>query len=156
MSAGNLYRYFDNKQDIAIACCAQIINERMQELRDITQDPHLSAAERIRAYASTTLSYAQSGINDLNQNNELAKFMTTDCPDLIHKKFAMQIGVLGAILLHGNNTGEFNIPNVHEAAKVIHAAFLILEVSDFILLFSEQAWEARIITLTDCLLNDLS
>ena len=156
MSAGNLYRYFKNKRDIALACCVQLINERTQEIRNIIQDPQLTCSDRLRIYALSILSHSKTMAADPAYNNELAELMTTGCPDLIHNKFAQQLSIIGTILSQGNHNGEFQIDNVHDKAKTIHTALLVLEVPGFIPLFSEKAWEARILSLIDSLLTDLS
>ena len=156
MSAGNLYRYFENKQDIARTCCTQLINEWMQEIRDLTQNPELTATDRLRTYAFAILSHSQSIVADPTGNNELVALMTTDCPELIHKKFTLQLNILGAILLHGKHTSEFNITSVHKTAKAIHTALLVLDLPDCVSLFSDSDWKIRITALLDCLLNDLT
>lgn len=156
MSAGNLYRYFASKQEIAIACSRQLLNEWMAELRDITQDPQLTAADRLRTYALSILSHSQAIASDPTRNNELVELMTTGCPDLICNKFTQQLNILGTILMQGNHNGEFSITNVYDKAKTVHTALLILDAPGFITLFSEKAWRERVIALVDLLINELS
>ena len=50
MSAANLYRYFENKQDIAAACAKRYLLDRIAFLREIVQRPGLAATERLEAF----------------------------------------------------------------------------------------------------------
>ena len=144
MSTGNLYRYFPNKQAIALACCLQILDEDIEQLRTVLEDPQLTAAARLKTYAHFLLTHSQSVAADSSRDNELIKFMTTSSSEVINHKFDQQLRILIDILEHGQISGDLAIDDVEKTAVAIHTAMLILDVPDLIQLFSQTEWEGRI------------
>ena len=48
MSAANLYRYFEDKQDIAAACAGRCMGGRAELLREVVKRPGLAAGRAAR------------------------------------------------------------------------------------------------------------
>ena len=57
MSAANLYRYFEDKQDIAATCAQRCTSQRLELLREVIRKPGLSASERLESFVLTMLRY---------------------------------------------------------------------------------------------------
>lgn len=86
MSAANLYRYFQNKNEIGCACAQRCMSERIDILRKVVRKPGLSASERLRAYVLANLrhSYEKAGVDQ--KINELVQKILADRKDMVFKK----------------------------------------------------------------------
>lgn len=55
MSAANIYRYFESKQDLGAVCCGRWNEERLDLLRRAVRGPHRSAAQRLADFVAANL-----------------------------------------------------------------------------------------------------
>ena len=155
MSAANLYRYFKNKQEIAAACCERYTNERIDLLRAVIRQSNLSAEKRLRFYIKTSLNHCFELFSEENRIGELIAHITSEEPDLIHKKIELQKSLLLEILAFGNQSGEFDIDDMISTTEGLYASMLVFEVPMFITLFSYDSFEQQANALADLLLKGL-
>jgi AcrR family transcriptional regulator len=57
MSAGNLYRYFDNKKEIAAGCAQRCMQQKLELVREILRYPKLSPDKKLPRFALDILEY---------------------------------------------------------------------------------------------------
>lgn len=155
MSAANLYRYFENKHDIAAACASRCMAERTVQLREAVRQPGLSAAERLLAFVTGTLQYTREQTQDSPRINELVATIASQRQDLVHEKIRAQTALLAEILAYGNETGEFDIDDVIRAARAVYASLTLFEVPLFISLYRPDEFRDIASDVTGLLLRGL-
>ena len=138
MSAANLYRYFENKQDIAGACAQRCMGERLQALRSAVRTPSKSAAERLRLLVSTMLDHTHERASDDKKINELVEIVARERRDIIDAKVQSECALIAEILSYGNERGEFDIEDVIATSRAVHCALTLFDVPLFMPLFSRE------------------
>jgi AcrR family transcriptional regulator len=148
MSAGNLYRFFQNKQDIAAACAQRCLATMVDELQPIVDDDSLTAAERLENYALGMLHYTHDQCENSSRINELVDMVANERPDLVHKN-NQDLGLQVITLLEsGHQSGEFEIEDPAVAADAILTALVKFRVPIFMGLYPLEQFEymARVTT----------
>ena len=143
MSAANLYRYFQNKQDIAAACASNCMCQRVDLLRQAVRKPGLSAVEQLENYVMTTLEDCYEAFSTDTKINEIVAFITNERPDLVHKKSDAQRQLIAEILAYGNETGEFAIQDIPATANAVHSSLVVFDVPLFMTLYSLEEFREK-------------
>lgn len=123
MSAGNLYRYFKNKLDIAEAIMRMAMDDAIEDLRGVLKRPGLSARERLRAYILEEMQYTYG---QMERYPTLVEQVTQELgarkPILANEYLSASRALLTEILAAGNASGEFQVEDVVEVAEMIQSA----------------------------------
>ena len=114
MSAANLYRYFDNKQDIAAECAGQCMGDLNALLENVVSLPNLDATQRLHLYVQTAMRYHFEMMHEAPRLNELVENITTNHTQLIHQRNQKMEKQIASILQQGVNAGEFEVENIEE------------------------------------------
>jgi len=122
MSAGNLYRYYENKKEIAAGCAGRCMQESEALWRGILKQPGLSPAERLEAMILAKLRYIHQQFSERPPLFELVLVVTADHQSLVSRHMETLQSLLAEILAEGNRTGGFDVPDILATAKVILAA----------------------------------
>ena len=155
MSAANLYRYFQNKQDIAAACASNCMCQRVDVLREAVRKPGLGAAEQLENYVMTMLEDCYETFSTDTKINEIVAFITSERPDLVHKKSDAQRQLIADILRYGNESGEFAIEDIEGTANAVHASLVVFDVPIFMSLFSLDEFREKARKVISLLLQGL-
>ena len=124
MSAANLYRYFEDKQDIAAACAKRCMGERMELLRGVIRQPGQSASERLENFVLTMLRYTHELAHNQKKINELVEMVASERPQTVHEKNRAEQALIAEILAQGNTSSEFDVQDVIGTAWTVHATLL--------------------------------
>jgi AcrR family transcriptional regulator len=143
MSAANLYRYFDHKQDIAAECCNRCMSQRLDTLRAIVRNARLGAAEKLEGYALAMVEHTHEMASPDSRVGELIETITRERPAMVHDKIRTHTGLLAEVLGCGNESGEFDVPDVIGTAKDLYSALVVFDVPLFVGLFARREFEAR-------------
>lgn len=122
MSAGNLYRYFPGKLEIAEQLAQQSFDFMIERLREVVRAPGLSASERLKKFLFTELQVTYKQLHNDAKTFEIAQIIKRERPQLANQNMARARALLTEILAAGNATGEFNISDVVSAAEMIENA----------------------------------
>lgn len=122
MSAGNLYRYYENKKEIAAGCAGRCMQESEQLWRDILKQPDLNPTERLEAFILAKLRYLHQQFSEHPPLFELVLVVTADHQSLVSQHMKTLQSLLAEILAEGNRTGVFDVPDILATAKVILGA----------------------------------
>jgi AcrR family transcriptional regulator len=136
MSAANLYRYFEDKQDIAAACAQRYTSQRLELLREVVRKPGLSASEQLESFVLTMLRYTHEQTHQQKRINELVEIVTSERPGFVHEKNKAEQALIAEILAQGNTSSEFDVQDVIGSARIVHAALMLFEVPIFMPLYS--------------------
>jgi AcrR family transcriptional regulator len=135
MSAANLYRYFENKQEIAVACANRCICQHIDLLRAAVREPKLSATAQLENYVMTMLIDCHETFSNETKINEVVTFITNERSDLVYQKIDAQQALIAEILAHGNQTGEFDVNDVIATARAVHSTLVVFGVPLFMSLY---------------------
>ncbi len=155
MSAANLYRYFENKQDIAAACADRCLRDRIAFLSEIVNRPELDAGERLHEFVLGVLRYTHEVAADQPRINELVETITRERRELVHWKINAECELIQKILEQGNSSGEFEITEPSVTARAVHASLALFQVPLFMSIYPLAEFEDRARELVALLLRGL-
>lgn len=150
MSAANLYRYFENKQEIGAACADRCICTRLGQIKAAVRVPGQSAGQRLLSYVLTAFHSNLEMIEEQTKISELVEFVTSEHKELVQQKIEGRVSLLAEILAYGNETGEFEVDDVVLTARAVYASFSLFDVPMFAHLFPKAEFEAlaeQVVTL---------
>ncbi len=124
MSAGNLYRYFKNKSQIAEAIMRMSVDSTIAELRSVVDAPNMTAHKRLEEYVLQELYFTHHQLGTYPTLLEQVRDPGGSGPMLAHDYIDESHKLLAKILEMGVESGEFVVSDVHETAEVIQAATL--------------------------------
>lgn len=156
MSAANLYRYFNSKQDIIAECANRCMSERIDRLRAAVRKPELSAIERLKTYVLTDLNMSHEMAEGDKRISELVNTITLERPDLVYKKIEAENALIAEILSHGNETGEFDIDDITKTANTIHMSLVIFNVPIFMSLYSPEEFKEKANSVIELIVTGLA
>jgi AcrR family transcriptional regulator len=155
MSAANLYRYFENKQDIVAECANRCIDDRLQSLRAIVRDPNRSPSEKLLSYADELVADSHALTGPDSMIGELVDTITRERRDLLRSKHMIHYSLISEILAAGNASGEFAVDDIDTCATNIFSAFALFDVPIFIGLYDRDEFDARAEGVVRLLLDGL-
>jgi len=121
MSSGNVYRYFDSKEAIAIAGVEGKLEEKSATC-EAAVDPAASAFTQLQQYMRARLNFTYTFSCGGSHLHELVQLITERHQDLIDRYDTRSIGFLAQIIEHGVGRSEFRQQNVQQAATSIYLA----------------------------------
>lgn len=156
MSAANLYRYFANKQEIVAECASQCMNERLDRLRVLVQQPQMSAADKLRQYVFELIDDNHALAGPESRIGELVGNITRERRELVHAKHAVQYALLEDILSQGVAAQEFDCNDLKRAATTIHSALALFDVPLFVGFYERAEFERRGRDVIEMILHSLT
>ncbi len=121
MSAGNLYRYFENKTEIGAACAERCMGEAEDEVRKVLKAPGMTAQQRLEAFILNKLRYMHVHFADHPTLLELVLHITENRFDLVAGHWSKLQSMVAEILAEGNRNNEFQVDDILKTAE----AFLL-------------------------------
>lgn len=155
MSAANLYRYFENKQDIMAACAGQCVCDRIEELNNILKEDNQDAILMLEKYALTTLHFSHRFASENKKISELIEVIKEQRPDVIYQRVDNEVNILRKILLKGINTGKFKIDDIDETARSIHLCLVLFDVPIFMNLYPLKQFEEMARSIIKLVVNGI-
>jgi AcrR family transcriptional regulator len=141
MSAANLYRYFESKEDIAASCAQRCMGERLELLREVIRAPGLQASERLERFVLTMLHYTHEQAHHQKKINELVESIAVERPAIVHQKSEAERALIAEILAQGNASGEFDVPDIIATAQLVHASLALFSLPLFMPLYPLEELE---------------
>jgi len=156
MSAANLYRYFGSKNDIIEECASRSLDRRLDRLRLVAQDPKSTPSEKLAKYALELVEDSHALVTEDSMVGELIDTITRERPNLLHTKNSIHCGLIASILRAGVESGEYNVGDIDETARHIHAAFTLFDLPIFVGLYERSEFDQRATGITTLIVNGLS
>lgn len=135
MSAGNLYRYYENKTEIGAECARRCFSQKEKLLREVLRRPNLTASQRLEVFVLETLHYIFGEFSKQPLLFELVMFISRERMDLVERHMGVQRSLIAEILAEGNKSGEFDATDVLTAAGMIQAATMKFNAPHFMNMF---------------------
>lgn len=124
MSAGNIYRFFASKIDIAEAMARKFNAESYQTYAEIARED-IPAAHRLRKFFTYYMVHIYESIEDKAKILEVAEVLSEERPLFYNEQLAQERVYLVQILGDGIDAGEFRpLANKDETAEMIQAALM--------------------------------
>jgi len=156
MSTANIYRYFENKQEMACLCVGNCIRDRIEQVETASNNVQLNARDRLRAFVQTLLQNCHDTYSRDVKIHELVMVITNEHPDIIHNKIARLQAQIEKILTSGNTAGEFNITDIPTTARAIYSSIAIFDIPFSINFYSLEEFQKRANEVVDLILDGLA
>jgi len=153
MSSGNVYRYFESKEAIAIAGVEAKLEEK-SSICEAATDADAPAIEQLRQYMLARLRFTYEFNCGGSHLHELVQLITERHQDLIDKYDERVIGWLGQIISRGIERGEFRSQDIKQTATSISLATVVFCVPMF-MQEPLQSMEAKLDGLLELLYQGL-
>lgn len=127
MSAANLYRYFESKEDIGAAMACQCLTQKTEALMSVVRDESLTPPEKIEAYILADLRYTHAQWAERPRMNELVDHICDKRTDLVEDYLSQHRRMLRTILEEGIAAGEFEPCDADETAEALKAAMFMFD-----------------------------
>ncbi|MFQ5533409.1 MAG: TetR/AcrR family transcriptional regulator [Sphingomonadales bacterium] len=126
MSPGNLYRYFENKLEIAAQIVRREFERELAAQARFLTEPGLTAAERLRRYVIGEMEGTYAQLEEFPTLLEQTREVRAKRPLLVHEYLAQSRELIAEILKMGNISGEFEfeVEDLIDTAEMIQAATL--------------------------------
>jgi AcrR family transcriptional regulator len=155
MSAANLYRYFENKQNLAVACSTRCLQERVELLKAIADNQALLPTEKLEQFIFANLEHSYKMRDENPRINEMVEELTQSCADLVHFKIESERRYLTQLIEEGCRDGTFQVDDPGAAAITAQAAMLLFQTPLFLNMFPREFFEQEAHNLAHLLLNGL-
>jgi len=130
MSVGNVYRFYANKEAIAIAGVERALTEKAEGCESAA-DPEASTMDQLRQYMSARLRYTFEMSCGSAHMFELVELVTQKHHDLIRNSDERVIGWIARVLQRGMESGELRKMNAEREAGSILMATAIFCIPIF-------------------------
>ena len=155
MSASNLYRFFENKQDIGAALAAGCLMTRAEHLGMVVAQSDRGAAERLEEYIQIMLHHTHQQCSTAPRMVELVDHICEHRPDLVMDHQQDMTSLMSELLQQGVASGEFEIVDIEAVAKAILTATVVFEVPHFMSLHTLKEFETLASNLSHLLVCGL-
>lgn len=124
MSAGNIYRFFPSKIDLAEAMSRKFEAEMLQDLAQIARKTDQSASRRVAAFFEHIMRRTYAMLDEKPRVIELADVLSAERPLHHNENLASQRVHLVRILDDGVSTGEFAPGDNAFRAEMLQSALM--------------------------------
>ncbi len=156
MSPANLYRHFENKEDIAAGCCNRRLELKYHAMREVLEKKRLTAAERLEEFIVALLRYTYEETQTRPKMNEAVEVVIASRPGVVHDMLSNLQSMIVEILAQGNAQKEFAIENVVATAETIFAAIVGVYTPLFMHLYPLPEHERRARAMAELLVKGLA
>ncbi len=156
MSPANLYRHFENKEDIAAGCCHRRLDKKYRAMREVLDKKRLSASERLEEFILELLRYTYEETLRMPKMNQTVEVVIASRPAVIHEMVSTIQSMLAEILAQGNAQKEFAVANVTATSEVVFAALVTFHAPIFMHLYTLPEFERRARAMAQLLIQGLA
>ncbi len=156
MSAANLYRYFDNKLDIASACCKRCMEERLDFVGRRVREADSEASAQLHELVVANVEFTHQLASNYHHLHELVETITGANQDLIHAENASMQALIGEILENGNAREELAVDDVANSARAVHTAIALFQLPTCMGLFTLEQFRVMAQDVVTVLVTGLS
>jgi AcrR family transcriptional regulator len=132
MSAGNIYRFFAGKIDIATEIARRESLSAIKRFEAFLDCPYRTARRQLEELIFAELRYTYHLLEKQPKVLELAQIVISERPNFQMERVRRERRIITRILQDGVKTGEFEVENVARAAAAIQSATLKYRLAQLI------------------------
>jgi AcrR family transcriptional regulator len=155
MSAANLYRYFESKQDIAAGLACHCLAEDEAKLRAVVNRADLDSKAKFELFVLETFRHVYEQWTKQPHVNEIVQTVTRERRDIVDQHQTRKQRLLIEMIEEGNARGEFDVADVKTTASSILLAIIVFDVPFLMHLFDKAQWERRAKGVAQLILNGI-
>lgn len=156
MSAANLYRHYENKEDIAAACASRCIEKKITAMREVLHKGKKDAAGRLEEFIVALLRYTHEETQKRPRLNEMVGEVIHSRPGVLFGMLSDLQSMIAEILAQGNAQQEFTVENVVATAETVFASITIFCAPTFMHLYPLPEFERRARAMAKLLVRGLA
>ena len=156
MSAANLYRHYENKEDIAAACASRCIEKKITVMREVLHKGKKDTAGRLEEFIVALLHYTHEETQKRPRLNEIIGEVIHSRPEVLLAMLSDLQSMIAEILAQGNAQQEFVVENVVATAETVFASITIFCAPTFMHLYPLPEFERRARSMAKLLVHGLS
>lgn len=125
MSAGNIYRFFKSKLDIAEAMARKINSDVFQTFSELSRDTSKPASQRLHEFFVFRMERTYELLEKDAKVLEVAEVLSEERPQFANEELAQERIYLAQILQQGVESGEFKTTEDYNTlAEMLQVAFM--------------------------------
>ncbi len=138
MTAGNLYRYFQNKEEIITQIAVQCMQLREETLRKLVESHKSDASNLLLSFVLKNLEYSFNEFSQQKKIYELIEFITQRQRKLLDQHLKNIQSLISLILKKGRESKEFKFDDTEVVAEAVFNATTKFMAPHFMVLYSHE------------------
>jgi len=138
MTAGNLYRYFQNKEEIITQIAVQCMQLREETLRKLVENHKSDASNLLLSFVLKNLEYSFNEFSQQKKIYELIEFITQRQRKLLDQHLKKIQSLISLILKKGRESKEFKFDDTEVVAEAVFNATTKFMAPHFMVLYSHE------------------
>ncbi len=155
MSAANLYRFFENKKDIAAEIASEYFAMEERTLREVVKRGGISAAKKLEEFMMTSLDIVVDLLENEPKINELVDVICSDCSELTSRHDEAMQALVAEILAEGNKAGEFDVEDILFTAQMVKHATIVFHHPGLVSMCPPERLKGSVKGIVDLLVKGL-
>lgn len=155
MSAANIYRFFNNKNEIATEFALQSFSEAEKLLKAVARNPELAPIDKLKAFTLEKLRMNYQMFNHQPNCFEIVNYIIDERDDLIEQHKETARSYLAEILAEGNQTGLFDIDDIFTMADTFLKAVTLFYCPVLINMYTLEEMEDSAVHVVELLVKGL-
>tara|TARA_B100000315_G_scaffold116862_1_gene107185 strand:+ start:13089 stop:13673 length:585 start_codon:yes stop_codon:yes gene_type:complete len=138
MTAGNLYRYFHNKEEIITQIAVQCMQLREETLRKLVENHKSDVTDLLLSFVLKNLLYSFEEFSHQKKIYELIEFITRRQRKLLDQHLKNIQSLISLILEKGKESKEFKFDDTEVVAEAVLNATTKFRAPHFMVLYSHK------------------
>lgn len=156
MSAANIYRHFDGKNDILAVLAARLFKNQEESLTKILASPASNNAERIHTFFQEALQITWQYATAQPRMKEMVDFICRERFDLVQAQSDTKNRFIASIFTDGVLSGEFNIEDIDSTTRAFKEATVMFHTPIFMDMYSFDELSISCHRILDLLLGSIT
>lgn len=155
MSASNIYRFFENKIEIAAHLTSECLGDMINRLQQAVSENGLSCEQRFRKFVHSMLEYTYEQLSEHPKINELVIAVCSESREIVKQFTQNKHHVIESLLSEAVQTGEFYVKDTATAAQAVLTATVLFDMPLLLSNYSVEEATIKADDLCDLLLDGL-
>lgn len=156
MSAANIYRHFNGKNDILAALATALFQKQEEDLSRFCESPFPDCSSKLHSFFLKSLALTHHYVTEQPKMKEMVDFISQERFDLIDSHRKAQQKLIQNILQEGVHRGEFVISDVAKTAETFRTATVMFYTPLYIDLFPLSELESSCTSVVELLLGAIT
>ena len=156
MSAANIYRHFNGKNDIIAALATELLRSQEDELSIIVSSRYPSSSAKLHAFFQKALISTQTYVTEQSKIKEMVDFICKERFDLVQAHSQIIVDLIGSILKEGKLNSEFSIEDIQKTATSFKEATVMFHTPLFMEMYCTEDLQASCENIINLLISGVA